>query len=279
MISSTESDKIIKSLDCHLNISYGPTQRQKLDIYGDFLPQSAPLYVFIHGGYWQQLTKELSAYCGTKVRVLQLSRSIKKSFHIKYFPSQPLVEKGVRVIIIDYDLCPQVTLEELVDEIKVCFKWIAEYVNRNMIKSLSIAGHSAGGHLMACGLTEEFVNSIDDVKLSNYFISGVYYLNELMHLNAANENNILSLNEDNWKKLSPLYYDYSHLKSDMIKNFVFAGAEESKKFQEHSTKFATEILKGTNVELKIMEKMDHFEIVEKLTESDYEIIKIIIENI
>lgn len=188
------------------------------------------------------------------------------------------MKQGIRVIIADYDLCPDKTLEEIVEQIKACFKWISEYVNKNMIKSLSIAGHSAGGHLMACGLTNNFVNSIRDVKISNYFISGVYYLDELRHLNAANENNILSLNDDNWKKLSPLFYDFSHLKRANIKNFVLVGAHESKKFQEHSTKFANESLKGTDVQLKILENLDHFDIVEKLAESDYDMTRLILQN-
>jgi acetyl esterase/lipase len=56
-----ETEKNRKNLDCHLNISYGSTQRQKLDIYGDDLPSSAPLFVFVHGGYWQMLDKNESA--------------------------------------------------------------------------------------------------------------------------------------------------------------------------------------------------------------------------
>lgn len=53
---------------------------------------------------------------------------------------QPYVHSGTRVIIVDYDLCPQVTLEEIVEQIKKCFKWIASYVNKNEIKKIAIAG-------------------------------------------------------------------------------------------------------------------------------------------
>jgi arylformamidase len=41
-----------------LNISYGKSKREKLDIYGDNLDQSAPVFIFIHGGYWQEVDKE-----------------------------------------------------------------------------------------------------------------------------------------------------------------------------------------------------------------------------
>lgn len=189
------------------------------------------------------------------------------------------MKKGIRVIIADYDLCPHKTLEEIVEQIKVCFKWISEYVSKNQIKSLSVAGHSAGAHLIACGLTRNFVDSISDVKITNFFISGVYYLDELRHLKAANENNVLSLTNENWKRLSPLFFDFSHLVGENIKNYVLVGDHESKKFQEHSTKFANDTLKETNVELKIMKDIDHFDIVEKLVDSEYELTILILQNI
>ena len=44
----------------------------------------APIFVFIHGGYWQEFHKD---YAG--------------------FPITSLVSKGIKVIIAGYDLCPQ----------------------------------------------------------------------------------------------------------------------------------------------------------------------------
>lgn len=55
----------------------------------------APLFVYIHGGFWQELDKETSAYC-----------------------VGPLVKAGIRVIILDYDLCPSVTLEQITKQIE-----------------------------------------------------------------------------------------------------------------------------------------------------------------
>lgn len=181
-------------------------------------------------------------------------------------------------MVVDYDLCPIVTLEEIIEQMKKCFMWISNYVKENSIKSLSFAGHSAGGHLLATSLTEKFMNSLENVKITNYFISGVYYLNELKDLETSNPNNILSLNEENWKKFSPQFFDFSHLKSSIVKNFVIVGAEESKMFVKHATKFTNEALNGTNVKLMILEKIDHFDVIEKFTETDYELTKLVIEN-
>lgn len=111
--------------DCHLNISYGATEREKLDIFGDNLPKDAPLFVFIHGGYWQEIDKDMS------------------SFIVKQF-----VENSFRSIVVEYELCPKVTLEGIVDQIRTCFKWIGDYIQANGIKKICIAGHSAGAHLL-----------------------------------------------------------------------------------------------------------------------------------
>lgn len=108
-----------------MNISYGPSQREKLDIYGDNLPSDAPLFIFIHGGYWQELDKDFS------------------SFFV-----EPFIKNSIRVIVVDYELCPKVGVEDIVEQVKECFMWIGSYVHKNNIQRISIAGHSVGAHLL-----------------------------------------------------------------------------------------------------------------------------------
>lgn len=193
---------------------------------------------------------------------------------------RPLVEKGIRVVLVEYDLCPDVTLEKIVAQVREAFKWISEYVNKNSIKSLSLSGHSAGAHLLATSLTKEFTNSIAaDVKMFTYFISGVYDLSELRFLKAANENNILSLNDSNHRQLSPQFDDFSHLQVRNIEHFICAGEFESAKFKQQSKDFAEVAFKNiANVTFEVTPNVDHFDIVEKLSDSDYEITKMIVRN-
>lgn len=61
----------------------------------------APIFVYIHGGYWQRLNKSISAYC-----------------------VDPLVTAGIKVIVLEYDLCPTVTLSELVEQVTKFGKFI-----------------------------------------------------------------------------------------------------------------------------------------------------------
>ena len=193
------------------------------------------------------------------------------------FVAAPLVQKGIRVVVIDYDLCPTVTLNEIVLQVQKAFKWISEYLSRNSVKQLSIAGHSAGAHLLACVMTKEFVDSLhESVRVSAFYISGVYDLQELRLLKAANENNILSLDETNVVELSPQFYNFSHLKDRGIKSYVFVGEFESPKFIEQSRNFAEGPFKSlSSVKFDVLKGLDHFDIVEKLSENDYEISKLI----
>jgi len=57
-----------------------------LDVYEDGLTSSDYTFVYIHGGYWQELNKDISAYC-----------------------VEPLVNAGIRVVIPGYDLAPKGT--------------------------------------------------------------------------------------------------------------------------------------------------------------------------
>lgn len=191
----------------------------------------------------------------------------------------PLVAKGIRVIVVDYELCPVVTLEKLVQQVQKSFKWISDYVTKNDIKSVSFAGHSAGAHLVACALTKNFTETVaQDVKLFVYYVSGVFDLHELRHLKAANENNILSLNDENVKRVSPQFHDFSHLINRNVKNFVFAGEFESEKFRQQSKDFAEGPLSCLHVEYEVLGNVDHFSIVENLSQPDYELSKLIVKN-
>ena len=83
-----------------LDLSYGPTPRQAIDL---FLPDTsgAPLLVFIHGGYWQSRDR--------------------KDFS---FVAGPLVERGAAVALIGYDIAPTVRMDAIVAQIRTGLAWL-----------------------------------------------------------------------------------------------------------------------------------------------------------
>lgn len=109
-----------------LSVPYGPSSAETLDIFPG--EPGGPVVLFIHGGYWKALT------------------SVEHSFVAPGF-----VQNGATVVIPTYGLCPEVTIDEIVRQMRSVVKWIHENANEYGYdpEQLVITGHSAGGHLVA----------------------------------------------------------------------------------------------------------------------------------
>uniref|UniRef100_A0A182VUS7 Kynurenine formamidase n=1 Tax=Anopheles minimus TaxID=112268 RepID=A0A182VUS7_9DIPT len=254
-----ESDRNKEQLETTLDVPYGSGDRDKVDIYGENLPADAPLFVYIHGGYWQMLEKETSAY-----------------------PAKPLVDRGVRVMIVGYELCPDVTLEELVRQLKVAGEFVLNYATENCVKHVSIAGHSAGAHLIASMLDQSFQSAVGEelaILKDVYLISGVYNVQELRYTKSVNKDNLLGIDDGNAKRLSPLFASYDHLRSTGLKFHVYVAQHDSDVFREMSSKMCERLQSfGLSCDLNVLPNLDHFDIVENLALSDYAITSAILEG-
>ena len=109
--------------NAELGLAYGASPRQNVDLFFPDATGHTPLALFIHGGYWRSL--EASTFS-----------------HI----SAGLNARGVAVAVAGYDLCPQVTIVQIINQIRTAclFLW------RRFGQRLMVYGHSAGGHLAAC---------------------------------------------------------------------------------------------------------------------------------
>lgn len=108
------------------DLRYGPNPGERLDL---FLPAGTPrgTYLYIHGGYWRALTKEDYS-----------------------FVAGPFVDQGIAVAVMEYDLCPHVTIATIVDECRRAVQWLArEGPTHGLAGPLVAGGSSAGGHLAA----------------------------------------------------------------------------------------------------------------------------------
>ncbi|XP_307845.5 kynurenine formamidase [Anopheles gambiae] len=263
----SESDKNREQLETLLDVPYGSGDRDKVDIYGENLPPDAPLFVYVHGGYWQMLEKETSAY-----------------------PAKPLVDRGVRVMIVGYELCPEVTLEELVRQMKAAGEFVLNYATENGVRHISIAGHSAGAHLIASMLDRPFMDAVgEELALLKdvYLISGVYNVQELRYTKSVNKDNLLGINDANAKSLSPLYASYEHLRpiveqqqGGALRFHVYVAEHDSDVFREMAVKMS-ELLRsyGMRCDLSVLPGLDHFDIVEKLASADYTITAAILAGV
>ena len=96
----------IEALHPQLDLRYGPGPKETLDL---FLPAGKPrgTFVFFHGGYWRALDKADFS-----------------------FVASPLVEQGMAVAIVNYDLCPAVTIANIVDECRRAMLWLVREGSR-----------------------------------------------------------------------------------------------------------------------------------------------------
>ena len=105
-----------------LDLRYGPSERQGMDIFWPGTARDVPVAMFIHGGYWQRTHR-----------------------HNYSCFAQGLLAHGIAVAMPSHDLCPAVTLDALVDQVRAAAATLRGHIGRGFM----VTGHSAGGHLTA----------------------------------------------------------------------------------------------------------------------------------
>jgi len=138
------------------DLRYGTRPQQTFDLYHAASSLSAPpLVLFLHGGYWRALDK-----CDHS------------------FVAPLFVEAGVPLANINYDLCPSVTLDEIVDEIREAVLYCAHHAADfgAAARRLCLVGHSAGAHLVARMLAQDWAAAglPADTITGAVALSGIY---------------------------------------------------------------------------------------------------------
>jgi arylformamidase len=165
-----------------LNLRYGSSERQTMDIFpatdGD--AAAAPLAMFIHGGWWRSLDPSMFG---------QVAAGPNK--------------QGVTVAVAGYDLCPQVTIPTIIEQMRAACLWLWRKTN----KRITVYGHSAGGHLAACMVATDWktldTDAPADLVPAAYSISGVF---DLAPLTQISVNQDLKLDDKTARDCSPLYW-------------------------------------------------------------------------
>jgi len=219
----------------HLDIPYGKTPRERLDLFLAAKP-NAPTLAFIHGGYWQ------------------LANSDKENYA---FLAEGILPNGINLAMIEYTLAPAARMDQIVAEVQRAIHWLTEHLSDYGAdpRRLYVSGHSAGGHLTAMTMPLRAVRG-------GLAISGLYDL-EPIRLNYLNEK--LGLDAAEAERNSPLL----HLPPMAGELIVAYGTGELPELCRQSIDYAhawTE--RGLAGHLMPVDGADHFTVLETLAWPD-----------
>lgn len=191
---------------CVPDVVYGPWPEARLDYFPATRP-GAPLLLYVHGGYWQELSKEESA-----------------------FPAPGLIASGAAFAALGYGLAPAYGIDEIVAMVGHGVRWVIDNLARlpGAPGSVHLAGMSAGAHLIAMTLATSPAGMIAGAIL----LSGVYDLTELRHTYI---NDPLGMDEATAVRNSPL----SQLPDRLPPVIIARGDNEPDAFARHQTAYAS----------------------------------------
>lgn len=236
-----------------LNVPYGEGDGEKLDVY---IPSTTsldvPLVIYIHGGYWQFLSKEESGFIAV-----------------------PLISKGVVVVAVDYDTAPKGNMDLIVSQVRKSVVSVVQQYSH--ISGLYICGHSAGAHLTAMILSTDWSQySVTPQIKGAFLVSGIY---DLLPIVSTYVNDPLKMTEEVAVRNSPTTLVQQLKSSSSDCHIIVAVAEhDSPEFRKQSEDYykMLEAL-GLNVTLEDVPNTDHFTIIERLVEGEYHLTKLLLK--
>ncbi|HEY7610259.1 MAG TPA: alpha/beta hydrolase [Alphaproteobacteria bacterium] len=229
-------------LNPQLDVPYGPTHGERANVFPAAKP-GAPVFVFIHGGYWQRLDKNDFDYIAA-----------------------PFAAAGAAVVNVNYALAPRVTMDEIVREVRAAIAWVwreAKGFNGDPAR-IHIAGHSAGGHLTAMAALTDWAGFAPGlpagIVTSALAISGLYELEpvRLTYLNDA-----LKLDAAAARRNSPALF----IRKGAAPLALAVGAGETPEFLRQQRDFAAALAKaGAPAEAHEIANRHHFDVIHDLAE-------------
>lgn len=242
-----ESAAARREFPCRLDVRYGPSPRETLDIFRAPSPSPAPIHVFIRGGYWRALDKADFS-----------------------FVARGIVPAGAAVVVINHDLIPVVDMDELVRQCRASIAWVYRQATSfgGDPGRISISGHSAGGHLVAMLMSTDwpaFASLPADVIKAGCGISGLY---DLEPIRLCFLNDTLKLTADQARRNSPVHIAPARSSPLLLAVGGLEGPEYHRQTDDMAKAWRR---RGLPCEVMNMTELHHFAIVSQLEEPTSEL--------
>ncbi|XP_062515997.1 kynurenine formamidase-like [Corticium candelabrum] len=232
---------------CEMNTRYGDNQRTYDVYYPETVDDATPVFIYIHGGYWQMLSKD---YGG--------------------FMAETFTRAGCIVVGMGYPIAPGPLMSDIVDAIKVGIAAVRLQFSKQRIY---ICGHSAGAHLAAMVLSTSVSSGCRSKLAGAFLVSGVYDLVPLVNISV---NDPLHMTDDEARQCSPQYHVATFQTDCNV--LVVVAENESPAFKQQSQTY-TQSLQSSGVscrELLEIEEVDHFNVAERLSDPHFELTQTIL---
>jgi arylformamidase len=239
--SRTAKNNAITLEKIHSDQYYGEGKNQRLDLY---LPIDKPkqrLMVYIHGGYWQELSKEESCFAATNFQ-----------------------QQGFHFAVLDYTLAPDASLSEIVEENRQAIAWLYQNAARFGYEpeQIYVCGSSAGAHLAMMILQTQWSDYIADyqgcVIKGVCAVSGIYDLQPLL---PTYVNDALNMDSQEAKANSPFLQPLCSLVGTVPVIIAFGDIETSE-FKRQSEMMAEKLTAhGVDLQFKEIVERNHFDVI------------------
>jgi len=228
---------------CDADLHYGPGAEETLDLFLPAEPGSAPLHVFIHGGYWQLLSKDESCFAAPMFQ-----------------------QNGSLFAALNYTLAPQQTLTGIVEENRRAITWLYQNADDWGFdrERIYLSGHSAGAHLAMMMLQTDWpkFGLPQDVIKGVCAVSGVY---ELEPVRLSYVNDVLGMDTSEAERNSPI----RHSLTNDCPVILAYGDNETGEFKRQTDAYESVLQDaGTPVTLSEIADRNHFDVILDLADAN-----------
>lgn len=240
---------VLSEFDHHLDLKYGTSPREAIDLVLPPGPGPHPVQLYIHGGYWMSRSKSDQT-----------------------FLARPFVEAGAAFGLIEYNLIPDVRMNDIVAQCRAAVAWVHQHAaDYNLDPArIYVSGHSAGGHLTAMlSLTDwlAYPGLPADAMKGGCAISGIY---ELHPIQLSYMQDTLGFTDEDLAENSPIRVE-DVPKTDII---VAVGGAETDEFRRQSKDF-TDDWNAKGGACTYLERLgcNHFTILSDLSDPESAMVK------
>ncbi|MFC5290129.1 alpha/beta hydrolase [Actinokineospora guangxiensis] len=218
----------------HHVISYGPSPAEKLDLFPH--TEGCPLLVYIHGGNWQQLSKDESS-----------------------FAASAALFTGTAFAALGYGLAPDHRLDEIVAMVRRGLLWLVRNAAAHGIAAdrIHLSGSSAGAHLAAMAFTGDWLidgRTPAEVFRSVTLLSGIY---DLEPIRNSYVNDALRLTPESAHRNSPLH----HVPPTAPPILLARGGRETAAYARQQDAYVSALrARGLAVRDLVVEPRNHFDL-------------------